>query len=286
MQQVTRPRIDPAPSRWSYRVQRLMLTPGFRMMLRAGLPFFLSFGLGLNYMSGADRQEKFMLALSDIRNQIENRPEFRVDLLTVEGADPAVEAEIREILPITFPVSSFDLDLGELRQIIAGLPAVADVTLRIRKGGILAAELRQRAPVALWRSREGLSVVDIEGVRISPASSRRDRADLPVIAGTGADKAVGEAIDILAAASPLEPRLRGLVRMGERRWDLVLNRGQRVLLPEENPVQALERVIVLSQVQDMLERDLAVVDMRLAARPTLRMNKYAVEEWWRVTKNQ
>ncbi len=286
MQQVARPRIDPAPSRWSYRVQRLMLTPGFRMMLRVGLPFFLSFGLGLNYMSDADRQEQFMLALSDIRNQIENRPEFRVDLLTIEGADPAVEAEIREILPVTFPVSSFDLDLVELRQIIAGLPAVADVTLRVRKGGILAAELRQRAPVALWRNREGLRVIDIEGARISPAASRSDRADLPVIAGIGADKAVAEAMDILAAASPLEPRLRGLVRMGERRWDLVLNRGQRVLLPEENPVQALERVIVLSQVQDLLERDLAVVDMRLAARPTLRMNKYAVEEWWRVTKNQ
>ncbi|VAW02920.1 Cell division protein FtsQ [hydrothermal vent metagenome] len=286
MQQITRPRTDPAPSRWSYRVQRLMLTPGFRMMLRAGLPFFLSLGLGLTYMSDAARQEKFMLALSDIRNQIESRPEFRVDLLTVEGADPTVEAEIREVLPVAFPVSSFDLDLDALRQVIAGLPAVADVTLRVRKGGILVAKLRQRTPVALWQSREGLSIIDIEGARISPIATRMERAGLPIVAGEGADKAIAEAMDILAAATPLEPRLRGLVRMGERRWDLVLDRGQRILLPEENPVQALERVIVLSQVQDMLARDLVVVDMRLAARPTLRMNKYAVEEWWRVKNNQ
>ncbi len=286
MQQVTRQRLDPAPSRWSYRLQRLMLTPVFRMTLRAGLPFFLSLGLGLTYMSDPARQEQFMLALSDIRDQIENRPEFRVDLMTIEGVDRAVEAEIREILPVQFPVSSFDLDLDQLRQVILDLPAVADVNLRIRKGGILAAELRQREPVALWRSRDGLSVIDIEGARISSAHSRAERADLPVVVGIGADKAVNEAIDILAAANPLEPRLRGLVRMGERRWDVVLDRGQRILLPEENPVQALEQVIVLDQVQDMLARDLVVVDMRLAARPTLRMSRHAVDEWWRVTKKQ
>jgi cell division protein FtsQ len=290
MQQVTRPvihpGIDPAPSRWSYRVHRLLLTPGFRLALRAGLPFCLSLGLGLTYMSDKARQEQFMLALSDLREQIENRPEFRVDLLTIEGADRAVEEEIREILPVQFPVSSFDLDLDNLRQIIAGLSAVADVDLRIRKGGILVAKLRQREPVALWRNREGLSVIDIDGVRISGADSRAARPELPVVVGTGADKTVREAMDILAAVAPLEPRLRGLVRMGERRWDVVLDRGQRILLPEENPVQALERVIVLNQVQDMLERDLAVVDMRLAARPTLKMNKHAADEWWRVMNNQ
>ncbi len=62
-------------------------------------------------------------------------------------------------------------------------------------------------------------------------------------------------------------------------WDVVLDREQRILLPEEAPVQALERVIALGQVHDMLERDLAVVDMRLAARPTIRMNEAAVAQW-------
>ena len=33
---------DPAPSRWSYRFQRLMLTPGIVLMLRAGIPLCLT----------------------------------------------------------------------------------------------------------------------------------------------------------------------------------------------------------------------------------------------------
>lgn len=38
MQQVSETTRDPAPSRLSYRMQRWMLTPGVRMMLRIGIP--------------------------------------------------------------------------------------------------------------------------------------------------------------------------------------------------------------------------------------------------------
>ncbi|MEQ8254897.1 MAG: cell division protein FtsQ/DivIB, partial [Roseovarius confluentis] len=230
-----------------------------------------------------ERQEAIALAVADIREQIETRPEFMVNLLAVEGASGTVEEDIREIFPHDLPASSFDIDLDAVRVSITGLPAVANASVRVRQGGVLVAQVEERQPVAIWRSRDGLGVVDVEGVVIGDIAQRADRADLPVIAGTGASEAVPEALEILKAAAPLRSRLRGLVRMGERRWDVVLDRDQRILLPETDPVRALERVIVLAEVQDMLERDVAAVDMRLASRPTIRMNENAVSEWWRVT---
>lgn len=285
MQQVKRlePRADPAPSRWSYRYQRLMLTPLFRKLLRVGVPLCLTVGLATAYFSNPERREAIVLAVADLREQVETRPEFMVNLLAVEGASATVEEDIREIFPHDLPASSFDIDLDAVRLSIAGLPAVASASVRVRQGGVLVAQVEERQPVAVWRSRDGLGVVDIEGVVIGDIAHRADRADLPVIAGKGATRAVPEAMAILQAAAPLRSRLRGLVRMGERRWDVVLDRGQRILLPETDPVRALERVIVLAEVQDMLERDLAAVDMRLASRPTIRMNENAVSEWWRVT---
>ena len=91
---------------------------------------------------------------------------------------------------------------------------------------------------------------------------------------------VAEAMEILAAADEISDRLRGLVRMGERRWDVLLDRDQRILLPEVNPVRALERVIVLSEAKDLLARDVVAVDMRLSARPTLRMSEGTQADWW------
>ncbi|MFZ1340104.1 MAG: cell division protein FtsQ/DivIB, partial [Paracoccaceae bacterium] len=102
--------------------------------------------------------------------------------------------------------------------------------------------------------------------------------DLPLIAGEGADAATTEALALMAAAGPLTPRLRGLVRMGERRWDLVLDRDQRILLPSDNPVRALERLLALDHAQDILARDLMAIDLRNDARPTLRLTPFALND--------
>ena len=40
------------------------------------------------------------------------------------------------------------------------------------------------------------------------------------------------------------PRVRGLERMGERRWDVVLDHGQRIMLPQDRPVPALRVPVV------------------------------------------
>ncbi|MDQ2091570.1 cell division protein FtsQ/DivIB [Marimonas arenosa] len=271
---------DPAPSRWAYRWHRLWLTPLFRTFVRVGVPFTAALIGGTVYFSDETRRDAVLLAIADLRADIHTRPEFMVQLMAVDGASEGVNEDIRDIVPVDFPISSFDLDLEMIRQDIVGLNAVKEASVRIRNGGVLQIDVVERRPVVLWRHRDGLELVDAEGVSLGlPEESR---PDLPLIAGDGADQAVDEALRIVAAARPLASRLRGLVRMGERRWDVVLDRGQRIMLPEQEPVQALERVIVLSAAQDMLARDLVAVDMRLKQRPTIRMNQGALENWWKI----
>ena len=100
-----------------------------------------------------------------------------------------------------------------------------------------------------------------------------------LIAGAGAEAAVAEALALAAAAGPVRDRLRGFVRVGERRWDAVFDRDQRILLPEEGAVAALERAVALDLAADLLARDVAVVDLRMAGRPTLRLTADALEDY-------
>lgn len=277
-------RADPAPSVWAYRFQRLMLTPLFRALLKVGLPMGAAFLGGMLYFSDQDNRDALRLWVVEIRNEVQTRPEFMVKLMAIDGAGTSVSEDIREILPIDFPVSSFDLNLDEMRQTIADLPAVQDVSIRVRTG-VLQVDVVERLPAILWRTEGGLALLDRHGFYVGQAEGGRAAHDaLPLIAGEGADVAVPEALGLFAALGPLQPRVRGIVRMGERRWDLVLDRGQRILLPETGAVQALERVIALHQAQDVMERDLAHVDVRLGNRPTIRMNEAAVEQWWRINK--
>jgi cell division protein FtsQ len=114
--------------------------------------------------------------------------------------------------------------------------------------------------------------------------SRRRRPDLPLIAGAGADARVPEALAVLAAARPVTERIRGLVRVGERRWDLVLDRDQVVRLPEVGADAALARVMALAATDEMLKRDVTVVDMRDPRRPMVRLGTHAVSELVRLRK--
>lgn len=272
-----RERRDPAPSRLSYRIERLKLTPGFRFALRVGLPFVATFTLASIWLADDGHRAAIAERYAALRAGIEQRPEFMVTMMSVSGASEPVARAIRAMLPVTLPVSSFKLDLAAMRATIAQIDAVASADLRIRKGGVLDVTVTERQPVILWRSAYGLEMLDRTGYRVATLLDRAARPDLPVIAGEGADGHVADALRLIAVAGPLAARIRGLVWIGERRWDVVLDRDQRILLPEDDAVTALQRVVALDSAQDMMARDLTIVDMRNPARPTIRLGAATTE---------
>ncbi len=273
---------DPAPSRWAWRVERLLLTPGFILFLRAGVPMLLAFAAGSWWLSDDTRRTALVGAVLEAKASFETRPEFMVHLMAIDGATNALAAEIRAEVMVAFPISSFDLDLEAIRDQVSALAPVNSASVRIKPGGVLQVDVVRRTPVAVWRNRDGLSLVDATGAQVRGLERRMDRSDLPLIAGEGAAHHVEEALQLYQAAAPLGDRLRGIVRMGNRRWDIVLDRGQRILLPEDGAVEALERVIALDEAQDILSRDILQVDLRLGARPTVQMSIYATDMWWNI----
>lgn len=275
-------RRDPAPSRIAYRLNRLWLTPLVRAVVRVGVPAFVATMVLGALFADADRRDWMAERWTELRHGIEERPEFQVIGVQIDGASAPVRAALAALAPQEFPVSSFRLDLDTLRVEIEALDAVARAELRVRADGVLDLRVEEREPVAIWHAGEGLVLIDAEGQRVARLLARAGRADLPLLAGTGADAVVAEARALAAAASPLGVEFVALVRVGERRWDVVLEGDRRILLPERGAVAALERVLAQDSAQDLLARDLVVVDMRLPGRPTVRLSEAAVEELRRV----
>jgi len=272
------PRPDPAPSRLVYRIERMWLTPAYRAAVRVGLPVLVALLAGTIWLSDDDRRAAIADRLAGIRTGIENRPEFMVNLVSITGASPVVADAVRRMLPVRLPESSFRLDLEGIRAAVADLDAVKAVGVRVKSGGVLEIEIAERVPAILWRTPHGIEMLDATGHRVATLLDRDARPDLALIAGEGADRAVPEALALLAAAGPLMGRVRGLVRMGERRWDLVLDRDQRVLMPETDPEGALAQVIALDGAEDLFNRGVTAVDLRNPDRPTIRLTAQAAAE--------
>lgn len=268
-------RRDPAPSRLRYRLNRIWLTPLYRRVIRVGLPLAFVGIIGLLWYSNDENRVAAHEKYAELIYQFQHREEFILHRMEVTGASGVVEKGLQAMLPVNLPASSFEIDLKALREQVLGLDAVASVEFRIRPGGILQAAVTERVPVLLWRHGRGIDLIDEAGHRVASVTGRQVRKDLPMISGEGADRFVPEALALIDAAGPVLPRLRGLERRGERRWDVVLDRGQRIMLPSDEPVAALKHALALARTGDMLARDVAAVDLRETDRVVLRMGLQA-----------
>jgi len=275
-------RQDPSPGRLAYRLERLRLTPGFRRCVRMGLPAAV-LAAGMVFLA-ADEDTRQMVGstTSGIRDAIMERPELTVRRIEISGASAELAVRIRMALPGDFPIGSLDLDLEEMRAALLALDPVAGADIRIRPGGVLQVSVQERLPALVWRGSRGIEILDREGHRTGFLIARAERPDLPLITGEGARRAAPEALELFAIAGTMVGRVRGLVRVGERRWDMSLDRGQRILLPENDPARALQRVIALDRARDLMSRDVTVIDMRLSHRPSVRLSDEAMAELRRI----
>lgn len=275
--QAARPARNLRAQRLAYRLQRIWLTPFYRRMLQFGLPACVVLMVGGLFFADPQNREMLSGKADAIYGAVVDRPEFLVTDLKLPDLSPELINAIRARIEPELPQSSFRLDLEELRHRVELLDSVRVANLQLQANGVLSVAISERVPAILWRNTQGLEVLDIEGKRVAIAPSRDIRPDLPLIAGEGAQHHVVEALELLDAATPLGARVLGLIRVGERRWDVILDTEQRIKLPEKGAAAALERVIALEQAQDMLSRDIVAADFRNPSRPILQVSADAME---------
>jgi len=278
MQQINTPTpFDPAPSRVKYKLQRLWLTPVYRALIRTGLPVLFVLVALLAWLRDPAVQQKIVTYFNEARAAVEQRPEFMVKQMRIQGTSGPVDKLVRDALVVDFPVSSFHLDLEALKSAVESIEAVETASILVGAKGVLEIGIVERVPALVWRGEEGLILLDANGQKSGRLQSRLDRADLPLTAGIGVEDQIPQALEIFRKLSPIAGRVRGLMRVGERRWDVVLDRNQVIRLPEGQPIAALGRVLALHRAQDILNRDIVAVDIRDGRKPILRLTAPALD---------
>jgi cell division protein FtsQ len=273
-------RKGPGPSKLSYRLSRAWVKPIIRNAALVYLPLIALAFVGWRVAANDGLRELIETKVVNLVEQVAARPEFAVSGVTVTGGTSELQAEVRRTLDIQRGMSSLKLEVEELRRRVEALGAVERATVQFDPQGTLRVAVVERIAAVLFRRADKVLVMlDRGGVEIGPAGSRANHPDLPVVLGAGAQDHVGEVITLLAAAPDIVPRLRAFVRVGERRWDIVLDRDMLIKLPGSGSVEALSLIMALHYGEELLDRDIAVIDLRLPGRPALRMMPGAAETY-------
>jgi cell division protein FtsQ len=224
-----------------------------------------------------------------LREALTARPEFAIRRVEITGASAHVEGEMRAALFDVIGASSLAVDAAALRRRMERLGWIARASVSLEAPDLLRIAAVERVPAAVWRVDGELWLIDRHGAQITALFSRDEYPALPLVAGHGAETVVPEALDVLAAAGPLRGRVRGLVRVGERRWDVVLDRDMTIRLPmarpgsgEGAPVAAMRQAVAMDRRDGVMSRDILGLDLRVPDRPALRLPPRAFEAMTRV----
>ena len=269
--------IDPAPSIISYRILRLMLIPRLRLIFTLGFPSFLIFCATLALFVNINVWENIGAIKKDLKLAFVERPEFMIKVASVDGSSDKLANEIREMLPLDLPVSYFDLDVKYLHKVVNELPAVASAAIKITVGGVLQINVAEKSPAFIWRKNNVMSVIDETGSFIRIANSRVDYPELPLVVGEAADLAVAEVSSLIQANDYFKNHVRAFIRVGERRWDLILENNLRIMLPQREFLAAFDRLMLMNEAGSLLSGKLSNIDMRLVERPTVRVDTVPVD---------
>jgi len=273
LQQIGFPKLkkrDPAPSRLGYKFSRWMLSPFIKKSVFFGMPLIILLLPVFIFLKDQNNKNLVEEIVLDFYRKVIERPEFMLSALSIQGSSDSLNAEIREILGLNFPISSFDLDLVDLRNRVLSLPPVETAEVRLEGGSILHVKVKEKVPALLLKDDTGIHVLNKNGDYIRPLLSTEYGSKLPVITGEGAQKAAAEAYILFSALYDKLDEVRGLVLVGGRRWNIVLKSGQVIMLPEKKSEQAVQKILILDKAEKILSRDIAVFDFRLPYRITLR----------------
>ena len=277
LRQKVRGNIDPAPSRVAYRIMRLLLIPRLRLIFTLGFPSLLIFCATLGLFININVWENISAIKKDLKLAFVERPEFMIKVASIDGSSDELANEIREILPLDFPVSYFDLDIKYLHKVVNEIPAVASAEIKISAGGVLQINVAEKSPAFIWRKGNVMSVIDETGSFIRIANSRVDYPKLPLVVGEAADLAVSEISSLMQANEYFKDHVRAFIRVGERRWDLILENNVRIMLPQREFLAAFDRLMLMNEAGSLLSGRLSNIDMRLVVRPTVRVDTVSVD---------
>ena len=190
---------------------------------------------------------------------------FAADDIRITGLIHQDAAMVLNALGVRPGGSLVGFDATNAKALLENLDWVSTATVQRSFPNKLEISVVERVPFAVWQRAGSYYVIDRSGSAMSNVLPGNLPA-LPLVTGEGAQFMVAELVNQLEVSADLSSKVSGAARVGQRRWNLYLDNGITILLPEENVAGALARLSALESSQNLLSKGVRSVDLRFPGR--------------------
>ncbi len=199
---------------------------------------------------------------------------FAVREIRINGTHEIHREHVRAELKVGEATSIVTYDVHKARERLYELAWVEKVSVAKIYPDTLAVDIVERKPFAVWQKDGELNLIERNGKVIVPFKAKFD--DLPVVVGEGAAEQAEGLIELVGRYPSVLQKAKAFVLVSERRWNVFLDNGVTVMLPEKDPAAALARFSRLDQEKQFSKREINVVDLRIKGQMVLRLSEDGV----------
>lgn len=163
-----------------------------------------------------------------------------------------------------------------ISEIRSNLPWVKDVTLSRSIPDILNVTISEYEPFAIWQDGEKKYIIDRDGNKID-YQELEGLEKMVVLSGQGANTNARSLFNIFAIDSILSQQVYSATFVGNRRWDIRLDNGLLIKLPENNIAGAWSNLIKIYNLPGSLD-GIRVIDLRIAGKVYLQYDDSGVKK--------
>lgn len=232
---------------------------------------FLGLSIGTGFVLGG-HVETMRENHGEPRHMLARLAGFGVDRVTISGLSGLSEIEVLVAAGIDPKTSVAFFDADEARRRLEAMPMIRQATVRKLYPSEIAINLTEREPYALWQVKGDLFLIAADGAVIDKMDDGRF-ANLPLVVGPDANSRAREYVQLLTDAGPMAQHIRAGSLVAGRRWNLKLDNGMDLRLPEAAPAAALKRFNELEANYRLMEKDLLAVDLRQPDRVVMRLTE-------------
>lgn len=264
--------------RWFRGSRRSAVAVPLAERLPSGLGSWLAIAfLALTGTTGAilgGHYETFRETYGEPRHALARAVGLGIDRITISGLSGLSEIEVLVAAGIDPKISLAFFDADEARKRLEATPMIREASVRKLYPGEISINLTEREPYALWQVKGELFLIAQDGTVIDKMDDGRF-ANLPLVVGADANLKAKDYLALLSEAGPFAARIRAGSLVAGRRWNLKLDTGADIRLPEQGAGAAVKRLASLEQDFRISEKDLIAIDMRQPDRVTMRLTEEA-----------
>ena len=264
---------DPAPSKFSYRVNRLFYRLWFKLLLMSFLLVLCGFLAKKVLYKNIDISAEIRFLSEEGSALYKDLTELSINRIIVKGAQASLKKEIIMLIENAATEELSALKARSIREKIQEIKKVKKAVVKFSTDGLVIVKVVERKEAAVFLNDSLYEVLDRNGVVLSINSDYEGLSSFPLVVGKSGSKNIPYLLSLAKEMGSYNSEVMYYEWVGERRWDIHMKNNLVFKLPENELSRGVELMRIFLKKTSNNFSPIVSVDLRNLDKPIIKFRK-------------